>query len=339
MKAYVLESIGRLEYRDVPYPDCPESWAIVKVKAAGICSSDIPRVYRNGTYHFPTIIGHEFAGEIFEVGSDADKALVGKRVSVFPLIPCRKCESCRMGSYETCSNYDYVGSRRDGGFAEFVAVPVWNLVELPDNVSFETGAMMEPLSVAYHAVKRASLSKDEKVAVIGTGMIGLAAAQWAKALGASRVTVFGRGEAKRTAVEQFEGVDYSAEQKAGEPYDVVIEAVGSNESIQRAIAAAGNNSTIVLMGNPNGDIVLEKASYWQILRKQLTVIGTWNSKYEKCGASDWQVVKDALSNGTIRVDPLISHVYAQDELIKGLKMMEEHKVAYIKVMITWNREE
>ena len=143
MKAYNLCAVNDLQYQEVKYPDCPEGWSIVKVKAAGICSSDIPRIFTKGTYHFPTIPGHEFSGRVEAVSDAENQRLVGKKVSVFPLIPCRKCAQCKTGHYEMCENYDYIGSRRDGAFAEYVAVPVWNLVELDEGVDFEEAAMME----------------------------------------------------------------------------------------------------------------------------------------------------------------------------------------------------
>ena len=110
MKAYVLHGIGDLRYEDVPLPEFRPGWALVKVLAAGICSSDIPRIFEKGTYHFPTIPGHEFCGRVEAVHDGADRGWVGKRVGVYPLIPCKKCPSCLKGEYETCSNYDYIGS-------------------------------------------------------------------------------------------------------------------------------------------------------------------------------------------------------------------------------------
>ena len=136
MKAYVLNGIGKLDYMDVPAPELKSGWALVKVKAAGICGSDIPRIFQTGTYHFPTIPGHEFAGVVTEVCDDKDREWIGKRVGIFPLIPCQECFVCRSGQYEMCRSYDYLGSRRDGGFAEYAAVPVWNLIELPEEMVY-----------------------------------------------------------------------------------------------------------------------------------------------------------------------------------------------------------
>ena len=180
MKAYSLHAINDLRYEDVEYPECNSGWCIVNVKYSGICSSDVPRILKKGTYKFPTIPGHEFSGVVCQVADKENENLIGKHVGVFPLIPCKKCEQCMEGNYEMCSHYDYIGSRRDGGFAEYVAVPIWNLVELPSEIDLKEAAMMEPLAVALHAVKQANINYEKKVAVVGTGLIAFAIAQWAK---------------------------------------------------------------------------------------------------------------------------------------------------------------
>lgn len=337
MKAYVLHGVNNLQYNDIPTPECPKGWAIVKVKAAGICSSDIARVFTKGTYHFPTIPGHEFAGIVESVGSDEDKGLIGKHVGVFPLIPCRECEQCKEKHYEMCAHYDYVGSRRDGGFAEYVAVPVWNLIPISTNISFKSAAMLEPLSVALHATKIAGVRQGQSVGVIGTGMIGICAAQWAKCFGASEVAVIGRNEGKRKLVEQAE-LEYQVmtEADSSVQYDVVIEAVGSPSSVDLAINSVKPGGTLVLMGNPSGDVCLAQNTYWRILRKQLDLKGTWNSFYDGKNASDWTEVVAALENHTIKVEHLISHCFSQDQLKDGLDMMFKHKEPYCKVMTVWN---
>ena len=235
MKGYSLHAVNDLRYEKLEYPECTTGWCVVKVKAAGICSSDIPRVYTKGTYHFPTIPGHEFSGVVDKVADSENENLVGKKVGIFPLIPCRKCQQCKDGHYEMCSNYDYVGSRRDGGFAEYVAVPVWNLVELSDEISFEEAAMMEPLAVALHAIKIADIKDGDTVAIIGTGMIAFAAAQWAKKMGAAEVIVVGRSESKRKIAETIPKIGYATFENCKEEVDVVLEAVGSNSAIDTAM--------------------------------------------------------------------------------------------------------
>ena len=336
MKAYVLHKVNDLRYEDVPMPECPKGWAVVQVKAAGICSSDVARVFTKGTYHFPTIPGHEFSGVVYSVADKENESWIGRRVGVFPLIPCRECPQCKQKQYEMCANYDYVGSRRDGAFAEYVAVPIWNLLPLPDQVPLEVAAMLEPLSVGLHALNKAEICPNDNLAVIGTGMIGISAAQWAKKYTDGKVVVIGRNENKRSLVEKT-GLDYEVCTSAdGRCFDVVLEAVGTPESVDLALNMVRPGGTVVLMGNPSGDILLSQNTYWRILRKQLVVKGTWNSFYDGIGKSDWTDAIEALSKGEVEVASLISHLLPQTQLMDGLRLMSAHKEPYCKIMTTWN---
>ena len=336
MRAYELHGVNDLRREDIEKPEIPSGWVLVQVKASGICSSDIPRIFTNGTYHFPTIPGHEFSGVVAAYGEGVPEERVGKRVGIFPLIPCRTCPQCRQKKYEMCEHYDYLGSRRDGGFAEYVAVPDWNLMELPENVSFREAAMLEPLSVALHAVKRSGVKPGDTAAVIGTGMIGFAAAAWAKAFGAETVFVIGRGEAKRAIAEQIPGISYVTEEESKAiQADVVVEAVGTPQAVSSAVLLARPGGSIVLMGNPSGDLAMEKNVYWRILRKQLNLMGTWNSSYEKDEACDWTEALDALSKKKIPAQALITHCFPSEKLMDGLELMKNHKEPYCKVMVSW----
>ena len=337
MKGYSLHAVNDLRFEELNYPECPSGWCVVEVKFAGICSSDIPRIFKKGTYHFPTIPGHEFSGIVHKVADSEYDNLVGKRVGIFPLIPCKKCEQCKQGHYEMCSNYDYIGSRRDGGFADYVAVPVWNLVVLPETVSLKEAAMMEPLSVALHAMKRAGIKSGDEVGIVGTGMIAFAAGQWANKLGAGKVTVLGRSKNKEKIAESIPGLHFELLENCKKEFDVVLEAVGSNQSIDKSINITKSGGTLVLMGNPESDITLSQDTYWRILRKQLKVLGTWNS-YENRKECDWTEVRDALANGDIKASLLISHMFNYSNLKEGLILMKNHKEPYCKVMVSWGEE-
>ncbi len=155
MKAQVLYDIGEISYTDVDKPVPGENEALVKVRACGICGSDIPRIYKTGAHNMPLIPGHEFSGVVEECASQPD--LVDKRVGIFPLKPCMECPQCQSRHYEMCENYDYLGSRCDGGFADYVVVPVWNLILIPDEVTDNEAAMLEPMCVAVHAMRKAGL--------------------------------------------------------------------------------------------------------------------------------------------------------------------------------------
>lgn len=329
MKAWVLHGIGDLQYEDVPLPELQPSWALVRVLATGICSSDIPRIFEKGTYHFPTIPGHEFCGRVEAVHDEADRGLVGKRVGVYPLIPCEKCPSCLKGEYETCSNYDYIGSRRDGGFAEYVAVPVWNLIELPDSVSDIQGALLEPAAVALHAVKRGNIKPGDTVCVVGTGAIGILAGQWAKLYGAERVVVKGRSEAKREIVERC-GLEYSV--RPDGRFDCIIEAVGTEKALEESLDLTIPGGRVVLMGNPDGDRALSQNLYWSILRKQLTLVGTWNSSFGG-EDSDWRMAVKAIESREIRIETAVSHTVGMSQLAIRLKIMKDKAELFCKILI------
>ena len=229
MKAYLLHDIGDIRYEEVKEPVLKPDEVLMEVKAVGICGSDIPRIFENGTYSFPLIPGHEFSGCIVKTGAEADPDWLGKRAGVFPLLPCKNCVPCGQQHYEMCRNYSYFGSRTDGAFAQYVAVPVWNLVELPKEVSYEAAAMLEPMAVAAHAMRSMGFGKKagrpeegenvgcvakgtspeeeacnapkntgperkKTVAVCGLGTIGLLLAMFLKEAGIDNLLVIGNKE-------------------------------------------------------------------------------------------------------------------------------------------------
>ncbi len=192
MKALVLEQDGELVYRDVQLPPRPSpDAALIRVLASGICSSDLGRGFGGKAYHYPLIMGHEFAGIVEEPPTTGAESSFrrGDLVAVFPLIACGQCPACQTGDLAQCKSYDYFGSRRDGAFAERVWVPAQNLFPVPEHVNARHAAMTEPCAVALHAVSRMHISADASAAVIGAGPIGNMAAQWLRALGCGKVIV------------------------------------------------------------------------------------------------------------------------------------------------------
>lgn len=344
MKASVLYGINDLRYvEDFPLPTLKKDEVLVKVSHSGICGSDVARVFKTGTYHFPTVIGHEFSGVVADV---ADKSLhewIGKRVGIFPLKPCFECDNCKNGHYEMCDNYDYLGSRCDGGFEEYVAVPVWNLIQLPDAVSLEQAAMLEPVSVAIHALNQVSDLSNKTVAIIGPGAIGNLLGMIAKTKGAENVIMIGRTQSKLDFAKQHSAdfvVNSTTEDVMHEimsitdgcGVDVAVEGTGASESLTLAIRIARKGSEIVLMGNPIGDCSIDKAIYWSILRKQLTLHGTWNSSF-KAKRDDWSEAIRYFENGSLDISQIISHRLSFDMLLDGLNIMRNPDFFSNKVML------
>ena len=191
MNALVLHAVGDARFEQIPRPKPATGEALVRVAFCGICGSDLPRTFVKGTYRFPTVCGHEFAGVVESCGEGVTQVAPGDRVVVFPLLWCGKCAACERGNFVQCSNYDYFGSRRDGALAEYVAAPVRNLVRVPEGVSLEAASMTEPAAVALHALKRAGGGFiGQSVVIFGAGPIGLMAAQLARVMGAAQVILF-----------------------------------------------------------------------------------------------------------------------------------------------------
>ena len=326
-----LYAVGDLRYEEKEEPICAEDEVLVQVKACGICGSDIPRVFTKGIYHFPTVIGHEFSGLVVE---DKTGEFTGKRVAIFPLLPCFSCESCQDENYAACVNYDYYGSRRDGGMAEYIAVKRWNLVLLPDNISYEEGAMCEPISVGRHAVNKLNLQKGENVLISGAGPIGLIAGQWAKSSGAENIYYFDIDARKIDFAKTFGFKEYTEDVRI----DCVIEGTGHSGAVEKCLKAVKPFGKVVLMGNPAGDVLLSQNTYWYILRKELTVLGTWNSSYGERN-NDWKESIKAVSKGLLNAKPLISHRFPLSECNEAFEMMKEHKEFFNKVMLVMNRED
>ena len=348
MKAWVLHGVNEIRFEEMDNPVPRGDEVLVKVKAAGICGSDIPRIYETGAHRMPLIPGHEFSGEVMDIGKDASEKWNGKRVGVFPLIPCKKCPMCRQKKYEMCRDYDYLGSRRDGAFAEYVAVPEWNLLELPENVSFEQAAMMEPMAVAVHAVRKGtdnfSMPKDTTIAVCGLGTIGSFVIMFLREAGYRNILAVGNHDHQWDRIKSF-GVDeeyfcnvetVDAEgwlNKKTDNLKVYFECVGKNETVSLGIKAAGASGKVITVGNPFSDMSFDRDVYWKILRNELTVMGTWNSSFRHEGDDDWLYVLERLAAKRIRPEAVISHRLGLEDLENGLRMMRDKSEGYGKVMV------
>ncbi len=343
MKACVLHGIGDLRLEEVPTPAPKEGEVLVKIKASGICGSDIPRIFSKGTYHFPTIPGHEFAGVIEKTGPGVDEGLTGRKAAVFPLIPCMKCDICQVGEYAQCRDYNYFGSRCDGGFAQYIAVPLWNLVMVPQSLSCEEAAMAEPAAVAVHALRQAGIEIGDNVAIFGAGPIGLMLGQWAKAWGADRVmlvdidrekTEFARKVGFEHSFNSLDGdpVEWITELTGGRGADTAIEGAGVPATLEQCLKCLRPFGRLVAMGNPAGDMKLSQQAYWELLRKQLKIFGTWNSSFVSIPKNDWQLSIRAMELGKIRVKDFITHKVPLEKAQEVLEMMRDRKAFFNKVM-------
>lgn len=318
MKALVLEKDKSIVYKEVPKPEkrSPDE-VLVRVKASGICSSDIGRGFGGKAYHYPLIMGHEFSGFAEEVPPSARTEMKkGDRVVVFPLVPCKKCIPCQTGDYAQCLNYTYFGSRMDGGFAEYVWVPSENLFLIPDHVDTVHAAMTEPCAVALHGVRRMIIQPGMSGAVFGAGPIGNMVAQWLRIGGCHEVVLVDIDKRKLSIADEmgFTVIDSSEtdpvqsimDKTDGYGVDCVVEACGLPATFLQALQSAGRFAQVVFLGNIHGEFVIGEKDFSSVLRRELTIRGTWNSKITPRGKDDWSTVLSLMDRDLV-VGPLISH--------------------------------
>lgn len=345
MDAIVLHGVADLRYEQVPVPELRPDCVRVRIGFCGVCGSDIPRCFTKGTYHFPTICGHEFAGTIEACGDGVEQFQTGDRVAVFPLLWRDDHPACEEGKYAQSDGYDYLGSRSDGAFSEYVIAPQRNLLRVPDNVSLEEAAMTEPAAVALHAVRRAKLRWGDTAAVFGLGPIGLMVAQWLRAMGAATIVLFDILPEKLELARKlgFEHVFDSREAHAVETVNgltgdrgvhVAIEAAGVPPTMLAALEVARRAGRIVLLGNPAADVTLPAPLISRIMRREIDLFGTWNSDYSIYGDDDdWRTSLSAMSSGMLDLKPLITHRVPLSGGIDALQMMRDQSEFFAKVLL------
>lgn len=337
MKAAVLYGPGDIRYVDVDDPRPGPGEVLVRVRYASVCGSDVHRVMGGSAYYYPLIPGHEFAGEV--VGG----ASSGRRVTVIPLVPCRRCEYCATGSYNLCDDYSYLGSRRDGGFAEYVAVPAENLLPLPDAVSFEEGATVEAAGGALHVVRTAGIRPGATVAVFGAGPIGLCALQWALIGGADQVIVvdpmaskleLARELGASAVVDPREGSASEAvrELTDGRGVDVALELSGTPAGQRESLASLRKRGTAVFYGISHQGLPLPDEVVDRILRYELSLRGAWNADFSPTRTNDWRMALHFIASGRLRTRPLISHRFPLSDVAEVFRRLASADHGMVKVL-------
>jgi L-iditol 2-dehydrogenase len=358
MKALLLTAPSRLEYTDVPEPEVAEDDVLVRVRACGICGSDLHGWDgSSGRRRPPLIMGHEASGEVVRSGPRAGAWRAGDRVTFDSTLWCGTCAYCAAGQVNLCENRRVVGVapaeyRQHGAFAEYVALPGRVLYRLPDALTFERAAMVEPTSIAVHAVRRAmpdagSTAGRERVSllggpasavVVGSGMIGLLVIQVLRWAGVARVLAVDREPARLELARRFGAAEtllaggdaesIAAEiqrRTAGRGVDFAFEVVGASATLGTAIGAVRRGGTVVLVGNvsPKTEFPMQV-----VVTRELTLLGT-------CGSSgEYELCLELLATGTIAVDPMISAVRPLAEGAEWFSRLSSRDgAAYFKVML------
>ncbi|MEI6035963.1 MAG: galactitol-1-phosphate 5-dehydrogenase [Verrucomicrobiae bacterium] len=342
MKSLVLESPGNFVFhadRHLPEENPGAESLLVRVAACGICGSDIPRGFDpGGAYRYPLVLGHEFSAVVEEAGGGFR---AGDRVAVFPLIPKPGQPGFDTGDFAQTTNYDYFGSRRDGALQEFLRVPAACLFPLPDCVKLLHAACTEPAAVALHGVRKLRIGVGDTGLVIGAGPVGNMTAQWLRIHGCARVLIADVDPRKLRLAEEmgFETVDSKLgdpvkqvlERTGGGGAQRVIEACGLPVTFAQAIACAATFGEVVFMGNLHGEFQLGEKAFSSILRRELTLHGTWNSKVVPRGTDDWSTVLKYMDRD-LQIAPLITDTPTLEDGVAIFSSIRERKAYHNKVI-------
>lgn len=341
MKTLTLTAYNEFTVLDEPVPEVAADEVLVRVKACGICGSDVHGFDGTSGRRIPPIVmGHEASGDIAAVGSAVEGWQVGDRVTFDSTVYCGECSYCAAGEVNLCSNRRVLGVsctdyRQPGAFAEYVKMPARILYRLPEGMSYEEAAFCEPLAIAFHAVARAGVQPGETALVIGAGVIGLLVLQALKMKGCARVFVSDLNEA-RLALARATGADetfvagrddVAAEvlrRTGGEGCDVAMECVGFGPAVQTALAAVRKGGRVGLVGNLQAtcDLPLQ-----QVVTREISLHGT-------CAcAGEYPEALEAIHSGRIQVQPLLSAVAPLEEGGSWFTRLHGGKEPLIKVML------
>ena len=345
MKAAVLFNNEDIRYQEWEEPTVSQGMVKVHVRASGICGSDISRVLYNGAHFYPIVLGHEFSGDVVEVGDNVTQVSVGDTVSGAPLVPCMKCVDCQMGNFALCKNYSFIGSRVQGSFADYVVIPEQNAIKYDPSISYEQAAMFEPSTVALHGILQCGYKADETVAVLGCGTIGIFTMQWAKILGAKRVVVFDIDEGRLALAKQM-GADETVntlkpdfmrraiELTGGVGYQNIFESAGSPVTMKMAFELAGSKAHVCFIGTPHTDISFTPKLWENMNRKEFFLTGSWMSYSAPFPGKEWTMTARCFSTGELKFHKdFIYKTYPMSQTAKAFELYKNPSQVHGKIML------
>ena len=334
MKSVFLKNPNDISIKEISKPAYKEGYAVVRIKAMGICGSDIG-AFRgvNPMVSYPRIIGHELAGIVEEIGENAAGLKKGDRVVIDPYLWCGHCYPCSLGRTNCCETLKCLGVHTDGGMTEYLLHPAHMLVPLSNNIPWELAPLSEPLTISMHGIHRTKLAAGQHMAISGAGAIGLLAALGAIAYGAEPILIDPVEE--RLAHARSLGVKHTIcipEQDAvaeikritdGRMAEVVMEASGANAAIRASLDMASFAGKVVLTGWPKGETSLPTNL---ITAKELDVLGGRNSKNE------FPEALDLIESGRVDVRAVLSKVIHIDEVPDAVRELSEYPERYLKIV-------
>ena len=315
----------------------------IKVKYAGICSSDIPRAFNRQSYFYPIVIGHEFSGIIDKVGDKVKNFKKGDKVTIYPLIPKKKIipNLLKRGKFNLCTNYSYIGSRENGGFAEFVDVPEWNLYKIKNGLNLKLASIQEPTAVAFNVIDKIEKirNKQKKIIIFGAGFISQIIIRILFRMNAD-ITVVDRNQFKLNLASKYSSncIKYEFGNKIfklkNKNFDYVIDSIGNNDSINLGINILKPEGKLIEFGNIYENISLNKKNCNFLLRKELILQGVWNSTF-KSKHNNWKQSETFLMKYPKDFKNLFTHevnFHQLKDLFKQIYLSKKKKITlnYLK---------
>lgn len=343
MLQQVMTAPRQIEFREVPVPEITSDQVLVKIQKIGVCGSDI-HVY-HGKHPFtkyPVTQGHEVSGEIVRVGSavtggsNGEPLTVGQKVTIQPQVVCGKCHPCRHGKYNLCEELKVMGFQTTGTASHYFAVDAGKVTPLPEDMSFDEGAMIEPLAVAVHAIRRAGDVSGMDIAVLGAGPIGILVAQVAKGLGARSVLITDVSDVRLAKAKEC-GIDFCVntrevnfgdalvESFGPDKADVIYDCAGNDITMGQAIQYARKGSTIILVAVFAG---MAKVDLAVLNDHELDLNTTMMYRNE-----DYVEAIRLVNEGKVQLKPLISKHFAFRDYLAAYQYIDANRETTMKVII------
>lgn len=338
MKAVKIIKPGQVATEEIPMPEVKENEALIKIKYCGICGADVASFTGNQPFTtYPRIPGHEFSGEIVQIGENSKGLKAGDIVTANPYFNCGQCYSCKRGIVNACTDNRTMGVQRDGSFCEYIAMPIERIIP-GKGLSAKELALIEPFSISCHALSRAEIRKGDNLLIMGAGPIGLFALIKAKSMGAnvmiadlldSRLNLALEYGADKAVNIKNEGLGDCAEEfTKGNMFDVTVEACGHPETFLNCIDLAATGANVILIGNGKRETTFLHSV---LLKKELNVFGSRNAF-----TRDFEELIDLVAAGKADVLKMVSGVYPADEAEKAFNALAHNDGSLAKLLICFD---
>lgn len=301
-KKAVLTAAGEIRLVEESVREIPPGHVLVEVAYCGICGSDIPRFFDGKVHGFPIVLGHEFSGTIVAMGSGVTKVALGDPVVGIPLVPCMECSECQAGRYQLCSDYSFIGSREDGAMQKYLVVRDTNVQLLPKGTDLACAALIEPLTVAVHAVHMIEerLAKNARIGIFGFGVVGACLAAYLRDRGWANITAIGRScdGAKQASAIAFGAESYISsvsEAFSVSRFDCMFDCTSVSTAMRSILPVMASRGVVSVIGSKVSPVEVSATAFNWIQRRELSLVGAWMSYSGPWPGREWAESADLIA--------------------------------------------